>query len=498
MEQLLLGIDVGTSATKVSAFNLRGKEVYSVQNTYPLLTPSPGQVEQDPEEWWNAAAICLREVTKNVDPGLIAGIGVAGQSWGVVPLDAEGHVLANSPLWMDTRAAKLCEAAEKKVGEDRIFAVAGNPLSPTYSTGKALWFATEQPKVHAKSKWYLQSNSFIVYRLTGKATQDLSQTYAWHFSDIATGTYNLELAAELGLDANKVPPAVPSDHVVGSVSAYAAQLTGLVEGTPVVAGGLDAACGALGAGVFRPGQCQEQGGQAGGISVATDRPLTDPSLICSPHVVPGIWLLQGGTAAGGASLRWAAEQFAPDLSFALIDEEAADVPAGSGGITFLPYLSGERSPHWDPVAQGVFFGLTFASTRPALLRAVMEGVAYSLLDNVRVIEMTGAHLGDIYTIGGASKSKVWTQMKADVLGRPLRVPATSSATTLGAALLAGVGTGCFPTYERAVSATTRWVREQVPGPDADHYALGFPIFQRLYADLKSLMATNYALITKEQ
>lgn len=492
---LLLGIDIGTSSTKVSAFNLSGVEVASATREYEFLTPRPGFVEQSPDTWWEATQDACKEVTSVIDPSKISGIGVAGQSWATVFVDTEGKVLANSPLWMDTRAAEICARVGDRLGLDQIFSVSGNPFSPTYSTPKLLWFMQEQPDLVAQAESVLQSNSFIVFRLTDRRVQDISMTYGLQFADIRDGSYNEELARGLGVDLNLFPEVVACDHVVGFVTAQAASLTGLTEGTPVVAGGLDAACGALGAGVFRPSQCQEQGGQAGGISVATDTLIADPSLICSHHVVPGLWLLQGGTSAGGAALRWAAAEIGhPDTPFSEIDDDAVKCGPVPGGIVFLPYLAGERSPIWDPDAKGVFFGLTLASTRSQMLRAVMEGVAFSLKDNVIAMKKAGAQFGQVFSIGGASLSRLWTQIKCDVTGLDISVPTTKSATPLGAALLAGVGTGVYEDYAQAVEATQSISRMQTPDPENQSiYAEGFSIYQDLYRSLAGLMKQSTGL-----
>lgn len=499
-QPLLLGLDIGTSSTKASVFTASGKEIASSTREYELLLPKSGYVEQHPDTWWNAARETCADVVSKVEATDIVGVGVAGQSWACVLLDEHGRVLCNSPLWMDTRAARICEDVREHIGEDRLFATAGNPFSPSYTTPKLLWFAQERPELLDKTTTVLQSNSFIVYRLTGQATQDLSMTYGLQFANIRDGSYDQDVADALGINLELFPRCVPCDQVVGKVTAKAAVLTGLKEGTPVVAGGLDAACGALGAGVYRPTQCQEQGGQAGGISVATDELIVDKRLICSPHVVPGLWLLQGGTSAGGAALRWAAKQIGvPDSSFSAIDRAVSLEPPLAGGLWFLPYLAGERTPLWDPDAKGVMYGLTLSSTRPQMLRAVMEGVAFALNDNIRAMKDAGAHFGDVYSIGGASKSELWTQIKCDVTGLRISVPMTDSATTLGAAILAGVGVGVYNDFEQAVCRTQSIGRVQNPNTGLHTiYDRAFSIYQRLYCALAPIMKETSALMSDQE
>jgi xylulokinase len=499
VERTVIGIDVGTSACKVAAFTTSGELIAEASREYPLLVPGPGQVEQDPEQWWKAAAEATGAVVSAIGAHAVAGVGVSGQSWSAVMMDDEGRVLANAPIWMDTRAQDICDRTVGKLGEDVFLKTSGNRFSPSYTTPKIMWFREHRPSVYARTTHVLQSNSFIVQRLTGEWTQDSSQSYGIHAFDTLAGAYDPGLADALGLDLGLLPPVSACHEVVGVVGASGARATGLAEGTPVVAGGLDAACASLGAGVVDPGQTQEQGGQAGGMSVVTDCPVSDPRLILSRHVVPGRWLLQGGTIAGGASLRWAAETFAAGaLTYRQIDQEAGTTPPGAEGLWFLPYLSGERGPIWDPKARGVFFGLGFSTSRGAIWRAVMEGVAYSVLDNIIIAEQAGAKVQTMRSVGGAASSRLWTQIKSDVMERPIEVAASTAASTLGAAVLAAVGTGSVSGFDGArqmLSAVER-IHESDP-KTSSVYREGFQVFRQLYHDLAPLMHRTSPIANKE-
>ena len=488
-KDVLIGIDVGTSSTKVAAFTRDAAVLADQTRDYRLVVDAPGFVEQDPNEWWEAITLATRAVVETVGAHRVAGVGVSGQSWSAVPVDADGTVLANTPIWMDTRSQNICDDLVARVGADRILAVSGNRLAPTYTTGKIIWFQRNRPEVYRAARWFLQSSSFIVLRLTGRVSQDVSQSYGIHAWDTATGEYDQTLAAELSLDLTRLPQAVPCHEVVGTVTAEASAATGLAAGTPVVAEGLDAACGTLGAGVMRVGQTQEQGGQAGGMSIVTDSPVRDERLILSRHVVPGTWLFQGGSIAGGASLNWARNTFGgPQDTFKKIDTDAEGVPVGSDGVWFLPYLQGERGPIWDSDAQGLLFGLGFGTTKAAIWRAVMEGVAFSLLDNVTVAEEAGAETGVLYSVGGAAGSHLWTQIKADVLGKEIRVPAASTASCLGAAVLAGVGTGLYESFDDAARYLGRVERRHTPNPaNTARYRELFRIYRELYTSLAPTM-----------
>lgn len=501
MEQLLLGIDIGTSSCKVAAFALDGTVAASATEDYPVYYPQPGWVEQNPDEWWDG--IC-RAVNAVLEQGVsstdIGAVGIDGQSWSCIPVDQEGNVLHNTPIWMDTRADAICRRVKAEIGEEAIFRVSGNPFQPSYTTPKILWFRENLPDIYKNARYFLQSNSYIAYRLTGVFSQDLCQTYGLHVANVATGEYDRDLCGAMGIDLGKLPPVSPCHAVIGRITASAAAATGLREGTPVVAGGLDAACGTLGAGVYREGQTQEQGGQAGGMSICESHPYGDPALILSNHVVPGMWLLQGGTVGGGASLNWIAKELggveeiqakeSGKSKFALIDDLASKTPAGADGLVFLPYLMGERSPIWDPNAKGVFYGLTFHKTRGHFFRAVLEGAAFALRHNLECAENAGASVGEMYAMGGAANSALWMQIKADITGTVIHVPASDTATTLGAAILAGVGIGAYGSFEEAVSRTIHVKKTYRPNEsNRDIYDRNYALYREIYEKLKGTMAS---------
>ena len=500
MKSYLLGIDIGTSACKVAVFDKEGKVLAAANGDYPVYSPQEGWAEQNPEEWWSAVCRATKETVQKagIDSAEIAGVGIDGQSWSAIALDKEGKVLTNTPIWMDTRAQNICERLNKEIGEDKIFEVAGNSLQPSYTTAKIIWYKENLPEVYEKIDKILQSNSFIAFKLTGAITQDMSQGYGLHCFDMKKGCWDEEMCRRLGIPMEFLPEICECDHVVGSVTAKAAAECGLAEGTPVVAGGLDAACGTLGAGVIHPGETQEQGGQAGGMSICTDTYKADPSLILGYHVVPGKWLLQGGTTGGGGVMRWFEREFAAyersrkadtgKSSLEQLNEIAEAVPAGSEGVVFLPYMSGERSPVWNPYAKGVFYGLDFAKTKGHMVRACMEGVAFSLRHNLEVAEAAGAKAEVLRAMGGSANSLLWTQIKADVTGKAVVVPASDTATTLGAAILAGVGVGFYKDYEEAVSMTVKETRRHEPNPEnKEVYNKTYRTYRDLYESLKAMM-----------
>lgn len=496
----LLGIDIGTSACKVAVFDREGHVVAAASGDYPVYYPREGWAEQNPEEWWNAVCHAIRKVLENgqITPEMIAGVGIDGQSWSAIAIDKDGQVLTNTPIWMDTRAQSICDRLNSEIGADEIFALAGNSLQPSYTTAKILWYQENLPDIYKKIDKILQSNSYIAYKLTGAVTQDVSQGYGLHCFDMRNGSWNEEMCTKLGIPMEFLPDIVSCDHVVGTVTEKAAGECGLAEGTPVVAGGLDAACGTLGAGVIHPGETQEQGGQAGGMSICMDTYKADPRLILGFHVVPGQWLLQGGTTGGGGVMRWFEREFAGyeremqkqngKSSLVQLNEIANEAAPGSDGVVFLPYMAGERSPIWNPDAKGVFYGLDFSKTKGHMVRACMEGVAFSLRHNLEVAEEAGADAQVLRAMGGSANSLLWTQIKSDITGKPILVPSSDTATTLGAAILAGVGVGFYKDYEEAVSLTVKTTREHQPNPENKAvYDRNYQTYLKLYDSLKNLM-----------
>ena len=496
MEKFLLGIDIGTSACKVALFNIDGKVIAQSSKGYKVYYPKKDFVEQDPNEWWQSVCVAIKEIIQNVDINInnIIGIGIDGQSWSAIPIDKEGNTLTNAMIWMDRRATKECEEIRAKGLEKEIFEICGNLFDPTYTTPKILWIKNNLPDIFEKTFKFIQSNSFIAYKLTNNITQDLSQGYGLHCFDIEKGNWSEKVCQLLDIPMEKLPKIYKCDDIIGQVTEKASLESGLPQGIPVVAGGLDAACGTLGAGVISNGQTQEQGGQAAGMSICMDKPVAHEKLILSNHVIPNAWLLQGGTVGGG-SLKWFKEKLGDyeeylsklsgENSFNLLVNQANEIKAGSDGVIFLPYMAGERSPIWDKNAKGVFYGLDFGLNKGHMIRAVLEGVAYSLNHNILTAEEVDIKVSELVAMGGAANSTLWTQIKADITGKSIKVPSSDTATTLGAALLAGVGVGVYRDYEEAVEKTVKITKEYEPNMENHQvYKKYYEIYLDLYESLK--------------
>ena len=501
MRKLLLGIDIGTSSCKAAVFDLEGNIIGQSTKDYSVYYPSPDYVEQDPREWWGGVRDAIKEILSagNIKPEEIAGIGVDGQSWSAIPVDKDGEVLHNTPIWMDTRSSEITKKTIDRVGVDKIFEISGNSFEPTYSTPKMIWFKETNPEIYKNTYMFLQSNSYIIFKLTDKYTQDVSQGYGIHSFNMKTGKWEDDFCEELGISREKLPEIYKCHEVIGEVTLRASKETGLAAGTPVVAGGLDACCGTLGAGVVDVGQTQEQGGQAGGMSICLDQPLAHPKLILSFHVIPDLWLLQGGTVGGGGCINWFKKELAgfeieegrkngKDI-FKIMDEEASTISEGADGLIFLPYMAGERSPLWDKHAKGVFFGLSYNKTRAHMIRSVLEGTAFALEHNLKTASEIGVNVNELNAMGGAANSRLWTQIKSDVTGKIINVPASDTATTLGAAILAGVGVGLYKNFKEAVKNTIKINRIHEPNMEKNKiYIKYYEIYIELYEKLKGTMS----------
>ncbi len=494
MNTYILAIDIGTSGTKLLLLPTDKGQIHSISCNYKTQYPAPGWAQQHPDDWWQAICHGIPELLRTacVKTSQICAVGVDGISWAPVVLDEEGHVLCDAPLWYDTRATAECQEISQLIGEERVFQLNGNPIQPYYTLPKLMWLRKHDKTVREKMRSVLTSNGYIVYRLTGKRSMDESQAYGWAFYNMGDGTYDKDIADKLDFDLNWLEEACPSTTVVGSITAEASKACGLKEGIPVVAGGLDAACGALGVGVFEPGPIHEQSGSAGGMSICTDRYLPVRGLITGRHVVPNRWLVQGGTVGGAASLDWLRGVLNPTslqhLSASETGNLANNVVPGSEGLLFLPYMAGERSPVWNPEAKGVFFGLDYSKTSGHMIRSVMEGVTFALHHNLDCAHKAGVALGPMRAAGGAASSRVWMQIKADICGYPIQAVEGGSATAIGCAIVAGVGCGIFSSFEEACQRFVHLEEPYQPRPEyRELYDTLFERYQLLYQQLEPLM-----------
>ncbi len=428
----ILTVDVGTSSTKTSLWTETGLLVAHATSAYDLQRAEPLWAEIDGDVWWQTICKTVRVVLDKgkVDPASIAGIGVDAVGWTLIPVDRAGNPLHPAMIWLDRRAEEETNWLKSLPNAEYLVDLNANPLDSAYVTPKLLWLKKHHPDIFDSAHKFLEATGFIISRLTSEFICDYTQAYGYHFFDIRKEAWDMQAARDIDVPLEKMPRLCPSTEIVGTVTEKAAEQLGIKPGVPVIAGCLDAIAGALGSGVVKAGQTNEQGGQAGGVGISLDHVVVEPRLIFSHHVIPGQYLLQAGTVGGG-SLGWFSNQFGqPETSaaellgqnpFELFSSQVEKSKPGANGLIFLPYMAGERTPLWSSVARGVFFGLSYSTTRADMLRAIMEGCAFAVYDNLQIGEEHGAVVQEFLGSGGATQSAVWCQIKADIYGKPFIV-----------------------------------------------------------------------------
>ena len=499
----LLGLDIGTTGTKTALFGEDGQLMASVTVDYPLYQPQNGWAEQDPEDWWDAVASGIRGVLakSGITARDISGIGLSGQMHGLVMLDGEGRVLRRAILWCDQRTGEERDLVTRLAGAERLMAVTANPAQTGFTAAKILWVRRHEPELYAQCRHILLPKDYIRYRLTGEFATEVSDASGMQLLDVFNCCWSQEILDALDIDPVLLGRVSESPDITGQVSEEAARKTGLYPGTPVVGGAGDNAAAAVGTGTVRDGQAFTTIGTSGVVYAHASHPSVDPQgrvhTFCS--AVPGEWHVMGVTQGAGLSLKWFADQFcvgekqaAAGLGidiYALLDQQAARVPIGSNRLLYLPYLMGERTPHLDPDARGVFFGLSASHTRQDMLRAVMEGVTFSLKDCLLILREMGLDIQEMLACGGGGASPLWRQMLADVFNNPVCTAISKEGPALGAALLAGVGTGIYKSVPEACDAVIRTASLQQPDPEAvKAYQASYTLYTRLYPALKECFA----------
>lgn len=487
---LFLGLDISTTATKAVLVDDAGAFVGEAATPHAAPTsPVPGGSEQDPADWWRAAQASVRRVLDETgtDGADVAGVGLTGQMHGLVMLDAAGAVLRPALLWNDGRAYAECGAIRQSVGGlDRLVAITGNDCFAGFTAPKLLWVRAHEPETYAKTAHVLLPKDYVRYRLTGEVATDRAGAGGTLLLDLASRDWSSTVLDALEIDAALLPPTHEGTEVTGTLSAEAAEATGLRAGTPVVGGGGDQAAQAVGVGAVEPGTWAVTVGTSGVVFAPSAAPRVAPGgrAHAFPHAVPGQWHVMGVMLAAGDSLAWHRDTVTPGASFNDLVAEAADVPPGADGATFLPYLTGERTPHADVHARAGFLGLRRTHTRGHLTRAVLEGVSFGLKDNFGLLIEAGLPAPErVRLSGGAAKSPVWSAILADTLDVALEVPAVGEAAALGAALLAGVGAGAWPSVEAASAAAVRITTTTEP-ENAGAYGEAYARFRSLYPALK--------------
>jgi xylulokinase len=498
----VLGIDIGTGGTRALIIGANGRIVASATEEHePFASPKIGWAEQRPEDWWRAAGIAVRKAL--MQSGLksedIACVGFSGQMHGAVMLDANGDVVRPALIWCDVRTEPQCEELNEKIGAAKLIQLTCNPALPNFTLTKFLWVRENEPENWKRVRSVMLPKDYVRFRLTGERAIDVADASGTLMLDVAKRAWSQEVLQAAEIDPALLPRVFESPDVCGKVSAEGAKATGLAVGTPVVAGAGDQAAGATGMGIVAPGAVSATIGTSGVVFAATDRPALDPRgrLHTFCHAVPGRWHVMGVTQAAGLSLRWfrdnfmsAAEKSGATDPYETLTAEAATAPAGSDALLWTPYLMGERTPHLDGTARGALVGLTASHKRAHVVRAILEGVAYSLKDSFTIFGEMKVPVKSIRLGGGGARSALWRQIQADVYDHDVEIVEAEEGAAYGAAILAGVGAKIWPSVDAACDAVVRVMHRVQPiAESARIMQHNYAAYRRVYPATKSIFGT---------
>ena len=487
----VLGIDLGTSATKTVLFDEKGNVVCSASREYPLYQPKNGWAEQEPADWYNAGIETIAEVVKNsgVAKEDIVSLGISGQMHGLVMLDENGGVLRPSIIWCDQRTAKECDELTEKLTREKLIEITANPALTGFTASKILWVKNNEPEIFEKCRHILLPKDYLRFKLTGDFATEVSDASGMQLLDVPNRCWSQVMIDALGIKEEYLPKVYESPEVTGRINAETAAKTGLSTETLVVGGAGDNAAAAVGMGVVEEGRAFTTIGTSGVVFAHTDAPVIDKggrvhTFCCA---VPGKWHVMGVTQGAGLSLQWFKRELCEEgANYDIMTAQADKIPVGCDRLVYLPYLMGERTPHLDPDCRGVFFGISAMHTRAHFIRAVLEGVSYSLYDCICVLKGMNISPDQMLVCGGGGKSAFWRQMLCDIFAVPVRTAKSSEGPALGVAVLAAVGAGIYPSVEEACKVMVSY-NDSVSSPDGEkteQYMKYHQIYKKLYSDLK--------------
>lgn len=491
-KKFFLGVDISTTGSKALLVDESGTVIATASSPHTLQTPKPLWSEQNPSEWWQAASASIRSVLQKAGLGgeSVSAVGLTGQMHGLVLLDGVGEVLRPAILWNDQRTQSQCDEIHRRIGRTKFIQITGNLALTGFTAPKILWVQENEPEIYARAQHVLLPKDYIRYRLTGEFAMDKADGSGTVLFDLKQRTWSAEVLAALDIPASWMPPTFEGPEFTGTISPAATAETGLKAGTPVAAGGGDQAAQAVGVGAVEPGVVALTVGTSGVVFATTPSALVEPEgrLHAFCHAVPGMWHFMGVMLSAAGSLQWYRDTLAPNVTFDDLLREAEPVPAGSEGLLFLPYLSGERTPHPDPRSRGAWIGLTLRHGRGHLTRSVLEGVSFGLKDSFTLIQQAG--LGEIRQVrasGGGTKGALWRQILASILEAELVTVNTAEGAAFGAALLAGVGAGVWENVPAACSATVKITGSTRPDPaQTEAYRKTYALYRELYPTLKPI------------
>ncbi len=482
----LLGLDIGTSGVKALLVSPEGKIISSKTESYPLATPHSGWAEQSPSDWWEATVKVIRETISHnpIDPTRIKGISLSGQMHSSVFLDEKMEVIRPAILWSDTRTAEQCRRIYTKAGGlDQLIHYVSNPALEGFTAPKILWLKENEPENYKKLKHILLPKDYIRYRLTGELFTEVSDAAGTLLFDVIKKRWSTGLLKKLEINQDLLPPVLNSFDPAGRITKKIAEQTGLTPGTSVVAGGADNACGAVGSGIIQEGRVMVSIGSSGVVLAQTNQ---KGRIHLFNHACPDSWYMMGVSLSAGMSYEWLEKKlFNHRLSYAKLDQLAEEIEPGSEGLIFLPYLYGERTPHNDANARGVYFGVSGKHDQRHFTRSVLEGVAFALKDSLELIKDKGVKIKEVRAIGGGTKSRIWQQILADILGEEINLLNVEEGPAFGAALIAGVGVGVYSSFAEAVNRIIKVEKTIIPRiQNSERYNQYYHLYKKLYYSLK--------------
>ncbi|MBP9015058.1 MAG: xylulokinase [Candidatus Atribacteria bacterium] len=498
--EYFLGIDVGTTGCKVILVNEEGELVSKAVEEYPLYTPYPNWAEQDPADWWRGTVQAVKKALQvaGIDPHLVKGVGLTGQMHGSVFLDEKGEVLRPAILWCDQRTARECEEITQIVGEEKLMNINCNPVLPGFTAPKILWLKNNEPHLYEKVAKVLLPKDYIRFLLTGDFATDVSDASGTSLFDVPRRKWSEEIISLLGFPSSWFPPSFESPEITGYLKKEVAEMWGMGDKVLVVAGGGDNAAGAIGTGIVKPGLVSASLGTSGVVFAFSNEVKVDKKgrvhTFC--HAVPGKWHVMGVMLSAGGSMRWFRDRLGLEEknlasllekdSYDILTAEAEKALPGAEGLIFLPYLTGERTPHADPYARGVFFGLTLKHRKNEMIRAVMEGVTFGMRDSFEIMREMNIPIQEVRAIGGGARSALWRKIQASIYGVPLLGVKIDEGPAFGAALLGAVGRGVFSSVEEASEKAVKVTEQVLPSPElVDYYQKAYRLYRDLYPALRS-------------
>jgi xylulokinase len=502
MQKYVLGIDVGTGGTRAVVVDANGRILASATEEHePFASPQIGWAEQGPEDWWRACAVAVRKAlgVATLRGEQIACVGFSGQMHGAIMLDAAGEVVRPALIWCDVRTEKQCRDLTAKIGAEELIRLTCNPALPNFTLTKLLWVRENEPENWKRVRSVMLPKDYVRFRLTGERATDMADASGTLMLDVTNRRWSPEVMRAAGIEESLLPQLFESPEVCGKVSEAGAAATGLPRGTPVVAGAGDQAAGAVGMGIATPGAVSATIGTSGVVFAATDCPALDPQgrLHTFCHAVPGRWHVMGVTQAAGLSLRWFRDRFGAGGNegardpYDSLTTEAAAVPPGSDGLLWAPYLMGERTPHLDPNARAALIGLTASHTRGHVVRAILEGVAFSLRDSFTLFAEMGVPVRNVRLGGGGARSPLWRQVQADIYGREVEILEAEEGAAYGAAILAGVGAGVWNSVDAACSAVVKVAERVAPQPAVvERMNASYAAYRRMYPAIASVLGAS--------